>query len=80
MKFIATFGSSQLPTFDVNPMSVMLVLEGENDNDARKLLFKEPFNGRFATSYPYEKYAKEFKEKYNMKEYTLKELLGHQRV
>lgn len=73
-KFIATFGSNQLKEFDVRAMNVMLIIEGKNENEARKPLFEEPFNGKFSFSYPYEK-AEEFKKTYGMKEYTMEQLL-----
>lgn len=75
MKTIITFGNNHLIQFNVRPLSVMLVIEAESENKARTLALN--FNGigeYFCTSYPYTKYEKEFKEKYNMKEYTFDDL------
>ena len=75
MKFIITFGSSQLDEFYVRPNDVALIIEAENENEARNQVCN--FKGigeRFCTSYPYEKYIDEFVNKYNMKEYTFEDL------
>ena len=74
-KFIMTFGSNQLKDFNVVPTNIMLVIEAENETEARKPLFGEPFNGAFCTSYAYS-CAKRMKEKYGMKEIGLKALLA----
>ena len=74
-KFIITFGSSQLDEFYVRPNDVALIIEAENENEARNQVCN--FKGiaeRFCTSYQYEKYIDEFVNKYNMKEYTLEDL------
>ena len=75
MKFIITFGSSQLNEFNVKPNDVALIIEAENENEARNQVCN--FKGigeRFCTSYAYEKHIDEFVNKYNMKEYTLEDL------
>jgi len=74
-KHIITFGSNQIPEYPGNPMSIMLVIEAESDAEAREPLFKDPFHGRFCTSYPYDEFADDFKRKYNMVEITLDDLL-----
>ena len=75
MKFIITFGSGQLTEFYVRPTNVMLVIEAENVESARNKVFNFPGIGeRFCTSYNYDEYANEFKEKYGMSEYTLEDL------
>ena len=75
-KWIFTFGSGQLPDIQktINPMKVMLVVEAETENEARSEVFKSFIGPYFCTSYPFEPYAVEFKEKYNMIEFTLKDL------
>lgn len=76
MKIFITFGASQLRELGcrINPMLVMLVVSGEDEFDARRKVM-ESFIGRdFCTSYIYNEYAAEFKEKHGAKEYTLEEL------
>ena len=72
-KFIFTFGSNQLPDLahQLRPMELMLVVEGEDEFTARREVFKSFIGERFCTSYPYEKHAEEFAEKYGMYEITL---------
>ncbi len=76
VKIFVTFGSSALPELRglVSPMNVMLVVNGESHNEARQKVFDSFIGARFFTSYPYEMYADEFKEKYGMREYTIEEL------
>ena len=76
-KYIFTFGSNQLPELrhKLNPMDVMLVVEGENEGKAREVVFKSFIGEKFCTSYPYS-YKEEFVEKYNMYESTLNELVA----
>lgn len=75
MKTIITFGSGQLTEFFVRPTNVMLVIEAENENEARQKAFNFPGIGqRFCTSYPYtDETVKEFYG-YGMKEYSLLDL------
>lgn len=75
MKYLVTFGSDHLKAFNVNPLKVGLVIEGDSEFGARdKYLINNSDIGRaFCTTYPYSKFE-EFKEKYGMKEYTLEEL------
>jgi hypothetical protein len=73
-KYIITFGSAHLPDFQVNATYVALIIEAEDENAAREVVFAVPGIGaRFAFSYPYSKMP-EFAEKYNMVEMTLNEL------
>ena len=76
MKTIITFGSGQLEWLDVRANDVALVIEAENMNEARSIVFKTEIGNRYCTSYIYEDKIDEFKTKYNMREYTLKELLS----
>ena len=75
-KWIFTFGSGQLPELktSINPMDVMLVIEAEYEREAREQVFKSFIGPYFCTSYPYEQHVAEFKEKYNMQEFSLKDL------
>ena len=75
-KYIFTFGSNQLPELrhQLNPMDVMLVVEAEDEGEAREKVFESFIGERFCTSYPYS-YKEEFIEKYNMYEITLNELI-----
>lgn len=75
MKTVITFGSGQLTEFFVRPTNVMLVIEAENENEARNVAFA--FDGigeRFCTSYNYDEVKVEFRKEYGMKEYTLEDL------
>ena len=76
-KYIMTFGSGQLPevSHKVRPLKVMLVIEADSEYEARDIAFKSFVGKKFCTSYPYSK-AGEFKDKYNMEEYSLEELEG----
>ena len=67
-----TFGSSHLPDYNVNAMSVMLLIE-----DRPTLMADEELGigGRFAFEYFTEAEAEEMKAKYGMKLYTREELL-----
>lgn len=74
-KFIITFGSGQLTEFYVNPYTVMLVIEAEDENKAREQVFQFPGIGdKFCTSYRYDDVVDVFKIKYGMQEYTLDDL------
>ncbi len=75
MKTIITFGSGQLAEFFVRPNDVMLVIEAEDESEARQKAFDFPGIGaRFCTSYQYEdEVVKEFYG-YGMKEYSLSDL------
>ena len=73
-KYFATFGSGQLVNFRVRPNDVILLLEGETENEAREVLHNEPFNGRFAFSYKIEE-ANRMVEQYGMVKMTIQELL-----
>ena len=75
MKIIVTFGSKHLEWLHhkLNPMYVALVVEAENENQARLEVFNSRIGEHFSTSYPYDNHIEEFKSK-GMKEYTLEEL------
>ena len=74
-KYIVTFGSNHLEELrgKVRPMSVILVLEANDENEAREQVFDSFIGRAFATSYPYSK-SIEFQTEYNMVEWTLAEL------
>ncbi len=72
----ATFGGSQLPTFDVNPMKVMLVTDDEAK--LRETLRETPFNNGYCTTYPIS-YADGMERDYDMYQITLDELLRLER-
>lgn len=75
MKTIITFGSGQLAEFFVRPNDVMLVIEVENQSEARQKAFDFPGIGaRFCTSYLYEDEVVEEFYGYGMKEYSLSDL------
>ena len=78
MKTIITFGSNHLQQFDINASDIMLVME-ETEIEARSKVFKTSIGPYFCTSYPYEKYAQEFKDEYNMYEITFDELMKLER-
>ena len=74
-KWIVTFGSSHLEELrgKVRPMSVILVIEADTENEARDIVFSSFIGRTFSASYPYSK-SIEFQKEYNMVEYTLKQL------
>ena len=76
-KFIITFGSGQLPEVRhlLNPADIMLVVEANDEQEARGEVFDSFIGNKFCTSYPHEQFAEEFVEKYNMYEITLNELI-----
>ena len=65
MKTIITFGSKHLEWLHhrLNPMNVALVVEADNENLARQEVFNSRIGEYFSTSYPYEQYINEFKDK-----------------
>lgn len=74
-KYVITFGSGQLTEFFVRPVNVMLVIEAEDENLARRQAFDFPgIGGCFCTSYKYDEVKDEFINRYGMKEYTLSDL------
>jgi hypothetical protein len=76
-KTIITFGSNHIEwakAKGINPMSVMIVID-KDERSARQDVVKSAISNKFAFSYPYEDNADDFKKKYNMKEYTLKQIL-----
>ena len=59
--------------FNVDSMGVMLIVEAENENKAREIVFNYPGIGEyFCTSYRYT--LKHEFDKFNMTEYTLEDL------
>ena len=73
MKYIITFGSAHLKDFNINPAKTALIVEGNDEHEARDKVFN--FNGisnNFCTSYEYSEMEK-FK-KLGFKEITLDEL------
>ena len=76
-KYIFTFGSKHLEWlhYKLNPMNVALVVEAENENVARQIVFKSKIGEYFFTSYPYDEFVEEFKSRFGMKEYSLEELI-----
>ena len=73
-KYVITFGSDQLPEFPGNSLKVMLVIEADSERYARDKVFNTSIGGNFCTSYKYDDVAEEFKELYDMEEYTLEDL------
>ena len=74
-KYVITFGSGQLTEFFVRPTNVMLVIEAEDEYQARQQAFDFPGIGsRFCTSYKYNDVKDEFLNDYGMKEYSLEDL------
>jgi len=73
MKYIITFGSAHLKDFNINPAKTALIVQGNDEFNARDKVFN--FNGindNFCTSYDYSTISK-FKEM-GFKEVTLEEL------
>lgn len=74
-KYVITFGSGQLTEFFVRPTNVMLVIEAEDEDQARQEAFNfDGIEGRFYTSYKYDEVKDEFMNQYGMKEYSLDDL------
>jgi len=71
----ATFGSSQLEGFNINPMKVMLTIPGTTEEQLRAVLQCHPFNGKFCTTYPISE-ADRMSMDYGLVQYTLQELVG----
>lgn len=75
MKYIITFGSGQLPSFNVVPNDVSLVIDAESEVEARiKASQIEGVGNRFCSSYPYSTASEKFKKEYGMTEYTIEQL------
>jgi len=75
IKAFATFGSSQLVGFNINPMRVAVVIDGATEDELRARLKEEPFNNKYCTTYP-ERMLEDMKEKYGMVTLTVDELIG----
>ena len=74
MKFIITFGSDHLQDFDISAIKTALIVDGDDENQARSKVFKYHGIGeKFCTSYPYSM-KKDIIDKYNMIELSLGEL------
>lgn len=71
---VATFGSSHLENFNVEPMGVMLYINGATENMLRAVLNEAPFKNGYCTTYPASQ-AKDMIEKYQYKLYSLNELM-----
>ena len=72
MKYIITFGSGQLSSFNVAPSDVSLVIDAESEVEARiKASQIEGVGNRFCSSYPYSTASEKFKKEYGMTEYNL---------
>lgn len=78
-KYIITFGSGQLPEINqiINPNDIMLVVEANSMGQAREQIFNSFIGDKFCTSYDYIPHAQEFKEKHNMFECTLENLITY---
>ena len=76
-KWIFTFGSGQLEELGgfINPMDMMLVVEDDHEGKAREKVMDSFIGKKFCTSYPYEKYVDEFREKYGMFECNFDKLI-----
>ena len=77
-KTIFMFGSDHLPHLrevGVDPMKVMLVVEGDEE-EARSKVFSSPIGRAFSSSYDHERHAEEFKTEHGMEEYSLDFVTG----
>jgi len=78
-RFFATFGSSQLEEFEIpgGPLAVMLVSEiGQTESEFRATLGPGTiFDNKYCTTYPLER-AHDMRTQFNMREYTMEELLN----
>ena len=75
MKYIITFGSGQLSSFNVTPNDVSLVIDAESEVEARiKASQIEGVGNRFCSSYTYSAASEKFKKEYGMTEYTIEQL------
>ena len=72
--YFATFGSGQLEGFSVNPMKVAVHMGCCSEGVLRGRLNKPPFNNRYCTTYPIERFA-EMEDLWEMKMYSMEDLL-----
>jgi len=49
--FFATFGTSQLKDFDVNPATTIVTVKGASEEQLREKLFASPIGSNFCTTY-----------------------------
>lgn len=75
-KFIITFGHGQLKGYDVDPLSVALVIPASSAQEAREKVFLSAIGTGFCTHYPYNAYIEKFVHKYKMVEWSLDDLLA----
>ncbi len=74
MDYFATFGSSQLLTFNVNPMKVAVYIKNATEIELRDALNQHPFYNRYCTTYPMESYQ-HMADDYGVVLYEMDELL-----
>ena len=70
----ATFGRGHLKEFNINPMNVMVYMEGKTEGELRQRLREEPFNNNYMTTYPISE-AQEMDYNYGMKLISIDKLL-----
>lgn len=61
VNYFATFGSNQLEFFElggVSPLHIGVYLKDGSEDELRERLQEPPFNNRYCTSYPVEKWDK----------------------
>ena len=74
LKYYATFGSSQLPNFDIDPMTIALYIPSAEEHTLRLALQQPPFNNKYCTTYDVLSLT-DMINKYNLVPITIKELL-----
>jgi len=62
VEYFATFGSSQLEFSNLNPMKTAVTIEGATEEELRQKLREHPFNNKYCTTYPMEKFEAMNKE------------------
>ena len=76
IKYFATFGSGQLEGLELgglSPLDIGVYLKGATEEELRERLRQEPFNNRYCTSYPIERWDKMSKQ-FNMVLVDIEEL------
>jgi len=76
MDYFATFGSSQLSNYDINPMKVMLLLPAGLTEEEFRAVLKIRFDNKYCTVYPSIEMRGLMKE-YNMRMLTMAQLELH---
>ena len=74
--YFATFGSSQLTAFNINPITTAVFIPNQPEYKLREVLQKPPFDNKYCTTYPMSAFP-DMKDKYNMKLLTLDELMTY---